>query len=288
MKFIKYNSNTCDRIDNELMLQLTKACPNSCAFCIDKFNHGVQGPPDFSNIKCRILEHADKVNGITISGGEPLIYIIEVLDLIKFIKENTNLKITLNTSIPYECYLYESVFNEIVEIVDTVLLSAQHYDQKIADKIRKSKSKFDRNNFYKNLSHKEKYIISLNIHKPYLYKLDDILKNIEFFYNLGFSNIKLAELFEQPEMHVSIKDILQIRLPQPFAVQCSNKNVNIKHLLPNFNGNLTIKTVCFIKSKNLKANFWDLFKTCTRFLFKKKKYYFGVIQPNGDIHPYWV
>ena len=43
-----------------------------------------------------------------------------------------------------------------------------------------------------------------------------------------------------------------------------------------------------IKSKNLKANFWDLFKTATRNLFRHKTYFFGVIQPDGNIYPYWV
>ena len=56
MKFIKYNSNICDRTYNELMLQLTKACPNSCSFCIDKLNHGVYGRPDFEAIK--VYDHA--------------------------------------------------------------------------------------------------------------------------------------------------------------------------------------------------------------------------------------
>ena len=89
-------------------------------------------------------------------------------------------------------------------------------------------------------------------------------------------------------MYIDIDKVLGIKLPQPFAVQCSNKNVDISHLLPIFHGNLTIKKCCFIKSNNLKANFWDLFKTITRRLFMRKKYFFGVIQPNGMIYPYWI
>lgn len=289
MKLLKYNSNICDRINNELMVMITKSCPNSCTFCIDKFNVGIKGHPDFESIKERVAEYVYKVSHITISGGEPLLYLDEILDLIKFIKKFWPDKIvTINTSIPFECYLFRDKFIEIIENVNEILLSAQHYDQEIADKIRCSKSKFNRNEFYSELPHKEKFLISLNVHKPYLYNRDDILKNIDFFYKLGFNNIKLAELFERPDMYVSIKDVLDIKLPRPFAVQCSNKNVNIKHLLPDFNGNLTIKTVCFIKSKNLKANFWDFFKTATRNLFKHKKYSFGIIQPNGNIYPYWI
>ena len=288
MKFLKYNSNVCDRVYNELMVQLTKACPNSCAFCIDKFNTGVGGYPNFEAIKTTILKYSDKVTNVTISGGEPLLHIFDVLDLVRFIKKYTNLKITINTSIPYECYIYTKTYEEIVNNVDCILLSAQHYKQDIADKIRKSKSKFDRNEFYSKLLNKDKYIVSLNIHKPYLCTLYDTLQNIDYFYKLGFNNIKLAELSERPEMYVSISEVLGIKLPQPFAVQCSNKNVDISHLLPTFHGNLTIKTVCFIKSKNLKANFWDLFKTATRNLFRHKKYFFGVIEPDGSIYPHWI
>lgn len=287
MNLIKYNSNVCDRIYNEMILMLTKSCPNSCSFCIDKFNNGVKGNPDFESIKQTILNYSNKCTGITISGGEPLLYINEILNLVKFIKANTKLKITINTSIPYECYLYTSVYEEIVDNVDTILLSGQHYDPKIADQIRKSKSKFDRNKFYSELKNKNKYIISLNVHKPYLYTLNDILDNIQYFYNLGFNNIKLAELFEHPDMYVNIDEVLGIKLPRPFAVQCSNKNVDISHLLPTFRGNLTIKKVCFIRSKNLKPNFWDMIKMATRHIIKKK-YFFGVIQPNGNIYPYWI
>lgn len=289
MRFIKYNSNICDRINNELMVMITKSCPNSCAFCIDKFNTGVKGKPDFNAIKTTISKHINKVSHITISGGEPLLYMDEVLNLVKFIKEFwPNKIIIINTSIPDKCYLFKDKFIEIIESVDEILLSAQHYNQEIANEIRCSISSFDRNKFYSELPHKEKFLISLNVHKPYLCNRDDILANIDFFYKLGFNNIKLAELFERSDMYVSIKDVLGIKLPQPFAVQCSNKNVDIKHLLPDFNGNLTIKTVCFIKSKNLKANFWDFFKTATRNLFKHKKYFLGIIQPDGNIYPYWV
>ena len=79
MKFLKYNSNVCDRVYNELMVQLTKACPNSCTFCIDKFNTGVGGYPNFEAIKTTILKYSDKVTNITISGGEPLLHIFDVL-----------------------------------------------------------------------------------------------------------------------------------------------------------------------------------------------------------------
>lgn len=288
MKFLKYNSNVCDHINDEIIIMITKACPNKCDFCIDQLNKGIKCPPDFDAIKSSILKYHNKVSNIVLSGGEPLLYLNEVYDLVKYIKENTKCTIVINTSIPYECYQNQELFFNLVNLCDNILLSGQHYDQDIADKIRKSKSKFDRNEFYKTFKDKDKYIISLNVHKPYLYTKYDILKNIEYFNNLGFKNIKICELYERPDQYIAIDKVLGIKLPQPFAVQCSNKNVDISKYINNFTGNLTIKKCCFIKSQNLNANFWDLFKTVTRKLFMRKKYFFGVIQPNGDIYPYWI
>ena len=288
MKFIRYNSNVCDHISDEIIVMVTKACPNKCAFCIDQLNKGIKTPPDFEAIKDCIMKYHNKINGITLSGGEPLLYLEEVYDLVKYLKENTKCTITINTSIPIQCYNNKELFFDLVDLCDCILLSGQHYSQNKADKIRQSKSKFNRNEFYKTFKDKDKFIISLNVHKPYLHTKFDILQNIEYFNNLGFKNIKICEIYEHPEMYVDISKVLGIKLPQPFAVQCSNKNVDISHLLPNFDGNLTIKKCCFIKSKNLKSNFWDLFKTITRRWFMRKKYFFGVIQPNGSIYPYWI
>ena len=288
MKFLKYNSNVCDHINDEIIVMITKACPNHCEFCIDQFNKGINTPPDFKAIKSCIMNYHHKISGITISGGEPLLYLNEVYELVKYLKENTKCIITINTSIPYNCYENKELFFDLVDLCDCILLSAQHYEQNIADKIRKSKSKFNRNEFYKSFQNKDKFIISLNVHKPYLYTKYDILKNIEYFNNLGFKNIKICELYERPDQYIAIDKVLGIKLPQPFAVQCSNKNVDISKYIDNFTGNLTIKKCCFIKSQNLNANFWDLFKTVTRKLFMRKKYFFGVIQPNGDIYPYWI
>lgn len=288
MKFLKYNSNICDHIYDEMIIMITKSCPNKCAFCIDQLNKGIKTPPDFDAIKECIIKYHDKVTNIILSGGEPLIYLEDVYDLVKYIKDNTKCNVTINTSIPYQCYENYELFDSLVDLCDNILLSAQHCSQVKADKIRQSKSKFKRNEFYDSFKNKDKFIISLNVHKPYLYSKYDILQNIEYFSNLGFKNIKLCELYEHPESYVAIDKVLGIKLPQPFAVQCSNKNIDISDLIPNFNGNLTIKKCCFIKSNNLKANFWDLFKTATRRFFMRKKYFFGVVQPNGEIYPYWI
>lgn len=286
---INYNVNVCDRIADELIIHLTKDCPNSCSFCIDRGNKFVQhGSPNFDEIKKTYLNYKDNVSNVVITGGEPLLYINEVLDLVEFIKANSSNEVVIDTSLPIQCYDNPVIFNKIIGLVDGILLSGHHYDANIADKIRNARSLFNREEFLKGLPFKDKFLVSINVFKPYLCEKDDILKTIMYFYNLGFNNIKLAELFERHNMYVSIDDVLGIKLKQPFAQGCSNKNVDISHLLPDFKGNLTIKKVCFIKSKNLSPNFWDIIKILTRTLLHKKTYFFGVIHPDGKIYPYWV
>jgi organic radical activating enzyme len=287
---INFNVNLCDRINNELVLHLTQECPNNCCFCIDKLNkkYDYKGKPDFAAIKQAILNYKEAADAITISGGEPLIYIKEVLDLVKFIKERTSMKIIINTSIPIECYDNKEVFDELVDNVDIILFSAHHYDQKMADIIRHSRSLFNRDKFYREIKNKDKFIVSLNVYIPHLCNKEQILRCIEYYYNMGFNNIKLAELFDRDSMYVSIAKVLGLKLKIPFAQGCSNKNVDISKLLPKFKGNLTIKTVCFIRNKKLNVTIWDFLKTFLRNLFKHKKYFFGVIYPDGKIYPYWL
>lgn len=290
MSKINFNTNLCDRINNELVLHLTQKCPNNCCFCIDKLNkhYNYEGKPDFAAIKQTILNYKDVAEQITISGGEPLIYINDVLDLVKFIKDRTNMKITINTSLPLQCYDNADVYEQIVDMVDCILLSVHHYNQKVADVIRHSRSMYNREHYYSTLKNKDKYVISINVFKPYMDKQEEILHCIQYYNNLGYKNIKIAELFDRDNMYVSIADVLKMKLNIPFAQGCSNKNVNIKHLLPEFNGNLTIKTVCFLRNKNLKVTIWDFLKTVLRNIFKHKKYFFGVIYPDGKIYPYWL
>ena len=288
MKHIKYNVNVCDRVANEVIIHLTKECPNNCAFCIDKRNHYKWNKtPDFDNIKNTFLTIKDEVQGVTITGGEPLLYLKQVVDLVDFIRTNSSVTITIDTSIPVSCFRHQDKFFELIDKVDYILLSGHHYDSEIADKIRGSKSLFDREAFYRTLPNKDKFILSLNVHKPYLCTRAEILDSIMYFNKLGFKNIKLAELFNAEDMFVSIDELLGIKLQNPFAQGCSNKNVDTSSFLPEFDGNLTIKKVCFLRNKKLNPNIWDFLKMLTRNIIGKK-YFFGVIHPDGNIYPYWV
>lgn len=289
---IRYNVNTCDHpeANNELMIHFTKVCPNDCEFCIDKINYGVKSKkPDIDAIINTIDKYKENVKTISISGGEPFIFMNELETLVNWIKENTSLKILIITSVPNICFEKKEKFFNILDKCDSIQLSLQHYVEEWGDKIRQSKSTFNRNEFYKEiLNHcdTDKILGSINIILPYFENKVDILNVIKKFNDLGFKNLKICELFDYDKLYVDIPKTLGIKMNSPFAWGCKTE-YNIKKLLPTFDGHLYIKRSCFMRSNLHQANIWDFIKMCTRWIFAKK-YFFGVVHENGEIAPYWI
>ena len=292
---IRYNVNTCDhpKDSSELFVHLTKICPNNCAFCIDKTNIGVdETKPDIDAIIETIDKYKDRVKAITISGGEPFIFIDEFETLINWIKEHTNLFVYTVTSVPNICYNKKEQFFRILDKCDSIQISLQHYSNVTSDRIRASKSSFDRHEFYKELTARygDKILGSLNIIKPYFKTKYDIVSNVCQFNQLGFKNIKICELFDYDSLYVDIPEMLGIKMNPPFAWGCKTEYTDTYDWVHNgkpFDGHLYIKRSCFMRSNLCQATIWDFIKMCTRWIFFKK-YFYGVIHENGEIAPYWL
>lgn len=285
---IRYNVNTCDRIYNEIMVHFTSKCPNQCVYCIDKFNKGVnwQRLPNVELMCENIEKYKNHATCITISGGEPCMYMDELSILIDYIKRHTNLHITLITSLPSECYSKSDLFFSIIEKVDNLAISTQHFREDYACRIRGHQDFFDRQKFYEELPYKDKICINLNLINPWLACKEAVCKAIMHYNNMGYKNIRIAELSNRDEMYVSFEDIFGIKMESPFAHGCKTDNFDISKWCPDFNGNLTVKRQCFMNCNKLHANMKDIVKICTRNIFSKK-HFFGVIYEDGNIYPYW-
>ena len=298
---IKYNINICDssKHKSELMIHFTKVCPNNCSFCIDKLNLGVNTKkPDIDKIIKTVDKYKNKVSNISISGGEPFVFMDDLLYFVNWIKENTELKVLIITSVPNICYKEKEKFFKILDKCDNIQISLQHYITNVGDSIRGSESDFDRNNFYKEiLDHcgTDKILGSINILKPYFEYRCDILRNIMLFNKLGFKNIKICEMFDADNLYIDIPKTLGIKMNSPFASGCKTEVKDVDKLFKmdpelhdyHFHGHLYIKRTCFYRTKLQKASVWDLIKVCTRWIFAGK-FFFGVVHENGEIHPYWV
>jgi len=286
---IKYNVNACDQIENELQIHFTKLCPNKCPFCVDALNKGLHDAvkkPDVRAIFSRIYENRGKINSICISGGEPMLFIDNVLDLIRKVKSSTNLKVYVITSVPEQCYQYRYAFYNILNECDGMAISPQHYNEEIADQIRGHKSTFDRQGFYRSIEDKSKITMNINMVKPYLCDKDEICKCIEHYNQMGFKNIKLVELFDRPDMFVSFEKTFGVKLKSPFAHGCKTE-FDITPYIPSYEGKFTLKRTCFLVNKCVHATLADTLKAATRNIFGKE-YYFGVVYEDGSLHPYWI
>ena len=128
-----------------------------------------------------------------LDGESPFIFIDELETLVNWIKENTVLKILVITSVPNICYDKKEQFFSILDKCDSIQISLQHYSNVISDRIRNSKSSFDRHSMYKALTsiYGDKITGSINIIKPYFKTKYDVVSTVCQFNQLGFKNIKI-------------------------------------------------------------------------------------------------
>ena len=154
---IMFRNNCCDGIYNSFDVHFTSACDNKCKHCIDMRYSGLNiVKPDVNAICKTIIENADGYDDVLFLGGEPCLFLDELIECVERIQAETNLKCFVTTSVPKVCYDKKDKFFYLIKILDGINLSVQHYKEEIADKIRNTQSKFDRQKFYSELPMKDK------------------------------------------------------------------------------------------------------------------------------------
>ena len=147
--------NTCDYTClNQIEVDFTLNCDNRCSYCYNQKYLGSKIKPQYEKIAYTVLnilakDQSPKV--LSILGGEPLLYIDELLEFVKIIKENTNLKILVTSTLPATCITHWDKFIKILNIIDELHVSAHSYDQRIGDISRNSTSKHDRNKLLRDI-----------------------------------------------------------------------------------------------------------------------------------------
>lgn len=283
-----FKNNCCDGIYNSYDVHFTSLCDNKCKHCIDNKYCGLHiNKPDINKISESIINNSEGYDDVLFLGGEPCLFLQELIDCIKLIKSKTNLKCYVTTSVPKICYDKRELFEELIELVDGLNISAQHYDEFYADLIRRVKSKYDRSSFYRSLPHKEKIRINLNIVKPYLYTKEHIIDACMCFDNMGFREIKLSEIQHGEDYFVSFEKAMGIKLKSPYSHGCQTW-IDMTQWIPNFKGKLLLKRSCFLCEKTLRASFLDGIKALYRKAFPIERYNYGVVYENGEIKKGWI
>jgi len=284
---MKMNCNCCDGIYNSFDVHFTSACDNKCAHCIDMRFHGVGAvKPDIGAIVDTILKNQDGLEDVLFLGGEPCLYLEELLECVTALKSKTNLKIFVTTSIPKICHDRKDLFFALIDILDGLNLSVQHWDESVADSIRKTESKYDRQAFYKSLPHKDKIRINLNVVKPFLYTKDDLTKCLYHYDAIGFNSIKLSEIQHGKDVYVSFADLFGLKLKSAYSNGCQTY-LDMSSVLEGFTTPVLLKRSCFLCEESLKATALDGVKVLAN-VFKQSKNKYGVVYANGQLTKGWV
>jgi len=281
-----FKKNCCDGIYNSLDVHFTSACDNDCAHCIDKKYEGFNiKKPDVKAISKAIIDNQEGIDDVLFLGGEPCVYLKELVDCVKILRKNTKLKLYVTTSVPAICNTKYDLFCELIDLLDGINLSVQHHKEDVADQIRRVPSKYDRQAFYSNLPNKHKIRINLNIVKPFLYTKEDITECLKHYDKMGFNEIKLSEIQHGAEYFVSFEKTFGIDLGSPFYSGCQKK-IDMSKIIPNFTTPLLLKRSCFVCEETLKASLLDGVKVAYSILNPAKNKY-GVIYENGVLTKGW-
>jgi len=284
---MKLHCNCCDGVYNSFDVHFTSACDNRCAHCIDMRFAGIGAMvPNVDAIVSTVVSNADGVDDILFLGGEPCLYLVELLQCVKQIKEQTNLKVFVTTSVPKTCYDHRDTFYNLIEEVDGINISVQHYKEDVADSIRRTVSKYDRQEFYWQLPRKEKIRVNLNIVKPYLHTQEDLSACLRHYDSMRFGSIKLSEIQHGEDVYVSFADAFDLDLPSAFSHGCQ-MYLEADRFLPGFCTPLLLKRSCFLCEGSIPATFEDGVKLLAKTVTPSRNKY-GVIYANGLLTGGWV
>jgi organic radical activating enzyme len=279
--------NCCDGIYNSFDVHFTSACDSNCAHCIDKRFAGFGiVKPDVNAIVDTIVNNKDGMDDILFLGGEPCIFLDELLDCVKQLKQKTKLKVFATTAVPKVCKTKYDVFLELLDLLDGMNLSVQHYKENIADEIRRTISTYDRQEFYNNLPQKNKIRINLNIVKPYLYTKEDISNCLLHYDSMGFNSIKLSEIQHGKDVFVSFEETFGISLKSPYSYGCQTY-LKMDEILQGFRTPVLLKRSCFLCEETLNASLQDGMKAFSKFFVRPSNNY-GVIYEDGTLMKGWV
>lgn len=281
-----FKNNCCDGIYNSLDVHFTSACDNKCKHCIDmRFNGVGVDKPDVNAIVKTITEQQDGVDDVLFLGGEPCLYLDQLVDCVQQLKDKTNLKLFVTTAVPKICHDKRETFEHLIDMLDGINLSVQHNDEAVADGIRCTKSKYDRQKFYNSLPHKDKIRINLNIVKPVLCTKQQITKCLQHYDKMNFNSIKLSEIQHGKQFYTSFEKVFNIKLGSPYSKGCQtylDKGIVEGVLTP-----ILLKRSCFLCEDTLNATLIDGVKAVSR-IFSKPNNKYGVIYGNGKLTKGWV
>lgn len=281
---IKLNCNSCDgKYLTSLDVRFTKQCDNNCPFCIE--NNGIKAQiQDVDKMIENTIKEKERTT-VLILGGEPFVNPEKLLKYVKGIRPYKK-EIYITTSLPKHFLNFRNnEIKEILDLIDGLNVSLNHYDSKLNNEIFKASSNHDRIKILSELNkeYADKIRVSINLVKGLIDNSEKLLSAIFFLEMIGTKHVKINELQHTPELYVSFEDIMYIKMKSPFSSGCQfeiNKNLLYTNM------KITLKRACFLVEESRKASISDLIKIIIK-KFKKRIVTCKVVYENGEISEGW-
>jgi Thiamine biosynthesis enzyme ThiH and related uncharacterized enzymes len=288
----KWQKNACDGTYKSLDVHFTNVCDNACTFCINNGSATINdGKPDWRSMVKTILERRADFEDVLILGGEPCLFLDELMLFVTEIKKQTSLRIYCTSSVPKTCFDNKDKFYALLEALDGLNISAQHYLESKADCIRQRKSQYDRQSFYAELPHKDKIRINLNLVKGFLDSKEEIIACLQHFDAMGFHEIRLTELQHAPKEYVSFEDMTGARLQNPYSGGCQTLINPLATLGVYTNAKIILKRSCFVCEPSRNANLRDFAKLAWKIItFPGRSFSgeYGILYEDGRTASNWL
>lgn len=279
MKF----TNSCDGFyEDSLDVRFTKACDNNCPFCIEK--NGIEAQE--TNVPRMVdmtIQSGKKT--VLILGGEPFLRINNLYRYIKAIRPYVE-NIYITTSLPEIIKHNYETFADIMNLIDGLNVSLQHWNWKINNEILHASNPFNRIDLLayicQNNTFANKIRVSINLVKGYIdnkSELDDFLTYME---NINVKHVKINELQHTPKLFVSFTDIYGIKFPSPYSHGCQFDTT-----LPNHNLRITLKRACFCVESSQTATLSDLAKAIIKKTIRPCESHQIVLYESGELSYGW-
>lgn len=284
----KKKINSCDGIYNDsLDVRFTKACDNHCAFCIER--HGIDslGKTDVRELIKKTVVSGKK--NILILGGEPLLNIKDVLEYVKGIRSYVD-NIYLTTSLPRSISQNFDSFLQIMDYIDGLNVSLQHYNSDINNDILNAGNRFNRIELLAKILHEDdianKVRVSINLCKNYIDSREELMTCISMLENMNCKNIKINELQNvSKEIFVSFEEIMGMKMHSPYSYGCQSDVSN----LFNTKMKIGVKRSCFLVQDDKNSNFHyrDILKVLYHKI-TKPEINTKVLYENGQLCDGWL
>ena len=275
--------NSCDGIyKNSLDVRFTKVCDNRCSFCIEQagIDHQIQ------NIDKMIEATIDSGKStILILGGEPCINLDNLYKYILGIRAHV-FNIYITTSLPKSIEDNYELFTKILDQIDGLNVSLQHYNWKKNNEILHATNNYNRINLLQKIceTYTDLVRVSINLVKGAIDSKNEIDKFLNVMEKIGVSHVKINELQNCSDTYVSFEKTYGVTYLSPYVHGCQTEIILPKHT----NIKITLKRACgFIEPNFILITDEDMEKYHEKTRWPKEVNQNKVLYEDGTLCTHW-